>query len=72
MNQLAQIERLEAKLKLWVTPGFSQFLVDMDNYFYEGGNNIQDAAELYRKLYQGELNVLKDKQNKLKQTKLDL
>lgn len=64
------IDRLEAKLKLWDTPGFSQFLEDLGNYTFicPVGKN----AEVIKRLYRQELKELKEKQNKFKQGKLNI
>lgn len=63
-------ERLEAKLRLWETPGFSQFLEDLK---YQLDNPIVLEATLVIKLmYQHDLQELKEKETKFKQGKLDL
>lgn len=63
-------ERIEAKLKLWDTPGFSQFLEDLNLYL--DLVNIHTAANAVKRMYNNELKEIEDQGNKFKQTKLDL
>lgn len=67
-----EIDRLEAKLKLWDTPGFSQFLQDLIDYTgfpCPVANNV----EAIRRHYQARLKGLKTQQEgKFKQGELEL
>ena len=57
------IERLEAKLKLWDTPGFSQFIEDMAGQMFPPCD-IKGATEGMKKLYQRQLKDLKEANSK--------
>lgn len=60
--------RIEVKLKLWETPGFSQFLEDLQNY--KGiEQDIHTAAGVVRRMYIEEMKKAEEK-GKLKQTKI--
>lgn len=63
-------ERLEAKLKLWETPGFSQFLEDLRRTLDNPA--IHEIALAIKLGYELELEKLKEEQSKFKQGKLDL
>jgi hypothetical protein len=61
-----EIERLQAKLKLWETPGFSQFIEDLDGYKSDlFGAKL--ACESLKRIYQYNLNKLEENESKFKQ-----
>jgi len=62
-------ERIEAKLKLWETPGFSQFVADLDPFMPFGC--IFQVHNL-KKIYQKKLQEIEEKESKFKQGKLEL
>jgi hypothetical protein len=66
-----EIERLEAKLKLWDTPGFSQFIEDLNEYKSDIFAT-KLIVESLKRIYQHNLNKLKDDETKFKQGKLEL
>lgn len=63
-------QRLEAKLKLWDTPGFLQFIQDLADYSSPVINTWNNVNVLKRK-YEKKLEDLKPK-SKFKQGKLPL
>lgn len=63
-------DRLEVKLKLWETQGFSQFLQDLA--FYKTDPEITRYADELKKLYQLRIKEIDDEGSKFKQTKLEL
>lgn len=60
-------ERLINKLKLWETPGFSQFLNDLSVYI--DNKNLVNFADALKIMYQ---NKLKEIDTDPKQTKLKI
>lgn len=70
MKTLEQI-RIEAKLKLWDTPGFFQFIEDLTalSQYYE--DNIPNDINFIKRKYEKELKKLEPK-SKFKQGKLPL
>lgn len=62
-------DRLEAKLKLWDTPGFSQFVADLDPFMTFGC--ISQVNNL-KKVYQRKLKEIEENESKFKQGKLEL
>jgi hypothetical protein len=64
-----EIDRLEAKLRLWDTPGFSQFVNDLSGMTPWGCTKEADRLKL---MYLRQLEDLKEKESKFKQGKLDL
>lgn len=63
--------RLENKLKLWDTPGFSQFLEDLQQVM--GYNStLLKATQLLKREYKERLKEVEEKKNKFKQGKLPL
>jgi hypothetical protein len=68
-------ERLEAKLNLWETPGFSQFLEDLYGEIWGANESVSDTVEEIKKGYLQQLEWIRmdeEDQGKFKQTKLDL
>lgn len=63
-------ERIEAKLKLWDTPGFSQFLQDLA--LFKTDPDIEGFSNNLKTMYSLRLKELEEEGNKFKQTKLDL
>lgn len=63
-------QRIEAKLKLWETPGFFQFIDDLSRYIdiLEIGTSI----EAIRKNYISRLKEIDESNSKFKQGKLPL
>lgn len=69
----AEVDRLEAKLKLWETPGFSQFLNDLDEEVWTMSNRLpSETALILRKRYFNKLKKLETQESKYKQGELDL
>lgn len=66
-----KIERLETRLKLWETPGFSGFLQDLIDYT-EPSCPLRNNIDAVKRIYQVHLQELKDKEGKFKQGKLEL
>lgn len=62
-----QKERAEAKLKLWDTPGFSQFLHDLAVYM--DNSTLITFSEVLRKQYKAKL---EEEKTKFKQGNLGL
>lgn len=63
-------ERIEAKLKLWDTPGFNQFLNDFATYL--DLFDLPLGAQVLKRSYLGRLEEIKEAESKFKQGKLDL
>jgi hypothetical protein len=63
-------ERIEAKLRLWDTPGFSQFLEDLNLHL--DIINIHQASKEVKRMYKDQIAEFENKENKLEQGKLDL
>lgn len=63
-------ERLEAKLKLWETPGFMQFIVDL--YTYMDNDNIAKFVGILKNQYMLRVKELEEAESKFKQGKLEL
>lgn len=63
-------ERIEAKLKLWDTPGFSQFLEDFAVYL--DLLDLSLGAQVLKRSYLSRLQEIKEAESKFKQGKLDL
>lgn len=63
-------ERIEAKLKLWDTPGFSQFLQDLA--LYKDDSTIPGFAAVLKNLYVARLKEIEEGESKFKQGKLEL
>ena len=64
-------ERLKTKLLFWSSPGFSQFLADLQDQCGPE-TNILGNAETLRKKYKKALDDMEEKKLKLKQGKLPL
>lgn len=66
-------ERLEAKLRLWETPGFSQFLEDLSGEIW-ATDSVSEAVHIVRDEYLKRLKEIEETEegSKFKQTKLDL
>jgi len=63
--------RLEEKLELWNTTGFSQFLQDLDDYI--GGQcHVAESAASMKKIYRARLSKMQEDADNFKQGKLDL
>ena len=68
-------ERLEAKLKLWETPGFSQFLEDLAGEVWGADPGVTEAAHNLKDEYLRGLEWIRmheEDNSKFKQGKLDL
>lgn len=63
-------ERIEAKLKLWDTQGFSQFLEDLIQYC--DIIDLRSSIKAIKKGYEADLMEINNKNSKFKQTKLDI
>ena len=69
-----EIERIKAKLELWNTPGFSQFIEDMQNVDGQVVDIVM-LSKCLRHCYIAKLDRLKDEEEakqKFKQGKLEL
>ena len=67
-----ELERLEAKLALWNTPGFSQFINDLVEYS-SAMLHIDTCVDALHNIYKKRAQELKNQQvGKFKQGKLDL
>ena len=66
-----KLDRLEAKLKLWDTPGFSQFLEDLIEYT-DPPCPLRNNIQAIRRQYQARLEELREQQSKYKQGKLGI
>ncbi len=66
-----QKERLLAKLKFWETPGFAQFIDDLDRYKGKVFN-ILGSVEALKRIYKSKIKEIEDRENKFKQGKLPL
>lgn len=71
MEEFQRRHILENKLRLWETPGFSQFLNDLNAYIGIEADVVGNSKTLKR-LYENKLKELDEKDNKFKQTELDL
>lgn len=63
-------QRIEAKLKLWETPGFFQFIEDLNKYMEVVP--ITTHIEALKRLYIKRLKELNNTNSKFKQGKLPL
>lgn len=64
-------DRINAKLRLWETPGFSQFLSDLGDQILLDEDFWKSLKEVKRG-YIRRLKEIEDEKNQLKQGKLDL
>lgn len=70
MNDYMKKHRLENKLRLFDTPGFSQFVGDLGIYL--GNRDIHRFADVLKKLYTKQLKEIEEKDSKFKQGELEL
>lgn len=72
MKTLEQI-RIEAKLKLWDTPGFFQFIGDLEKLIEsQNTKNLSYNLRVLKMIYMKEIWELEESQQKFKQGKLPL
>lgn len=64
-------ERVKAKLALWDTPGFSQFIEDLSKYLGPEVN-LTKHVETQKRLYKEYLDKLRKQSSKFKQGELPL
>lgn len=65
-----EIDRLKAKLRLWETPGFSQFLQDLSSYMEI--DEIPRFSDVVKRRYIEKIKEIENKDNKFKQGELKL
>lgn len=64
-------QRIRAKLALWDTPGFNQFIADLVD-FMKPESNIKDNIKAIKNIYSRQLKEESEKKSKFKQGKLPL